>query len=53
MSLTCTLRVILNNIPQQKSDAIRRALEPDNVDFPENFVGKMHREVQSFHFGAS
>lgn len=36
MSLRCQVRVTLNNIPREKAEAVRRALEPDNVDFPEN-----------------
>lgn len=35
MSLTCQVQVTLNNISEQKADTIRRALEPDNVNFPE------------------
>lgn len=35
MSLTCQVQVTLNNISKQKADTIRRALEPDNVNFPE------------------
>jgi len=35
MSLTCQVQVILNNISKEKADAIKKALEPDNVDFPE------------------
>ena len=36
MSLQCKVQVILNNLTQQKVDSIRKALEPDNIDFPEN-----------------
>jgi len=36
MSLRCQVRVTLNNIPREKAEAVRRAMEPDNVDFPEN-----------------
>jgi len=35
MSLTCQVQVILNNISIEKADAIKKALEPDNVNFPE------------------
>ena len=35
MSLTCQVRVVLSSISKQKADTIRKALEPDNVDFPE------------------
>ena len=41
MSLTCKVQVVLNNIPKQKADSIRKALEPDNVNFPKNLSLKM------------
>lgn len=28
--------MFLNNISAQKAETIRKALEPDNIDFPEN-----------------
>ena len=35
MSLTCQVQVILNNISKEKAVAVKRAIEPDNVNFPE------------------
>ena len=35
MSLTCQVQVILNNISEEKAQTVKKALEPDNVDFPE------------------
>jgi len=35
MSLTCQVQVILNNISKEKAETVKKALEPDNVDFPE------------------
>lgn len=35
MSLTCQVQVILNNLSKEKAETVRKALEPDNVDFPE------------------
>jgi tRNA threonylcarbamoyladenosine modification (KEOPS) complex Pcc1 subunit len=35
MSLTCQVQIVLNNISKEKSEAVKKALEPDNVDFPE------------------
>lgn len=35
MSLTCKVQVILNNISKEKAETVKKALEPDNVDFPE------------------
>ena len=34
MSLTCQIQIILNNISKKKADAVKKALEPDNVNFP-------------------
>ena len=41
MSLTCKLQITLDNISAQKAEAIKKALEPDNVDFPENLTLKI------------
>lgn len=38
MSLKCKVQVILENISDKKADTIRKALEPDNVNFPENLT---------------
>ena len=38
MSLTCKVQVTLNNISQDKAMAVQKALEPDNVNFPENLT---------------
>ncbi len=35
MSLTCQVQVVLNNISKEKAEAVKKALEPDNVNFPE------------------
>lgn len=35
MSLTCQVQVILNNISKTKAETVKKALEPDNVNFPE------------------
>ena len=35
MSLTCQVQVVLNNISKEKAKTVKKALEPDNVDFPE------------------
>ncbi|QUC64847.1 CTAG/PCC1 family protein [Nitrosopumilus sp. K4] len=35
MSLTCQVQVILNNLSDEKADAVKKAIEPDNVNFPE------------------
>ena len=35
MSLTCQIQIILNNISKEKAEAVNKALEPDNVNFPD------------------
>lgn len=35
MSLTCRVKISINRISEKKAEAVRVALEPDNVDFPE------------------
>ena len=35
MSLTCQVQVVLNNISIEKAESVQKALEPDNVNFPE------------------
>ena len=35
MSFTCQVQVILNNLSKEKAETVKRALEPDNVNFPE------------------
>jgi hypothetical protein len=34
MSLTCQVQIILNNISKKKAETVKKALEPDNVNFP-------------------
>lgn len=34
MSLTCRVQIRLDNISKKKADAVRKALEPDNINFP-------------------
>ena len=31
----CQIQVVLNNIAKEKAETIKKALEPDNVNFPE------------------
>ena len=35
MSLTCQVQIILDNISKEKANTVQKALEPDNVNFPE------------------
>lgn len=34
MSLTCQVQVIISNITETKAETVKKALEPDNVNFP-------------------
>ena len=35
MSLTCKVQLVLNDISKEKAKTVKKALEPDNVNFPE------------------
>jgi len=35
MSLTCQVQIILNNLSKEKAQTVKKALDPDNVDFPQ------------------
>ena len=35
MSLICQVQITLNNLSKEKAETVKRALEPDNVNFPE------------------
>lgn len=35
MSLTCQVQLVLDNISKEKAETLKRALEPDNVNFPD------------------
>jgi hypothetical protein len=50
MSLECKVQVFLNNISTQKGEAIRQALEPDNVDFPEDLFFKINNQNSGLVF---
>ncbi len=41
MSLECKVQVFLNNISRKKAEAVHKALEPDNVDFPKGLSFKI------------
>jgi len=36
MSLTCKIQITLNSLSSEKAVAIKKALEPDNIDFPKD-----------------
>ena len=35
MSLTCQVQISLNNLSKEKALTVKKALDPDNVNFPE------------------
>jgi len=50
MSLECKVQVFLNNISEKKAEAIRKALEPDNIDFPKDLLFKIEKNEDSLIF---
>ena len=38
MSLICKVKITLDNISDEKIDTVQKALEPDNVNFPEGLT---------------
>jgi tRNA threonylcarbamoyladenosine modification (KEOPS) complex Pcc1 subunit len=34
MSLTCQVQIILNNLSKETAQTVKKALDPDNVNFP-------------------
>ena len=36
MSLTCKIQISLNSLSSEKTIAIKKALEPDNINFPKD-----------------
>ena len=35
MSLTCQVQISLNNLSKEKAQTVKKALDPDNVNFPQ------------------
>jgi tRNA threonylcarbamoyladenosine modification (KEOPS) complex Pcc1 subunit len=33
MSLTCQVQIVLNNLSKEKAQTVKKALDPDNVNF--------------------
>ncbi len=34
MSLICQVQIVLDNLTKEKAQTVKKALDPDNVDFP-------------------
>ncbi len=43
MSLTYQVQVVLNNLSEEKADAVKKAIEPDNVNFPKDLSLKIEK----------
>jgi tRNA threonylcarbamoyladenosine modification (KEOPS) complex Pcc1 subunit len=41
MSLTCKIQISLNRLSDEKAIAVKKALEPDNIDFPKDLSLKI------------
>ena len=41
MSLTCKIQISLNRLSEEKAIAVKKALEPDNIDFPKDLSLKI------------
>ncbi len=50
MSLECKVQVFLNNISDKRAEAISKALEPDNVDFPKDLSFKIEKGNRTLVF---
>ena len=52
MSITCQVQVSLNNLTKQKAESVKKALEPDNIDFPKglSLEVKNHNDKLIFNF---
>tara|TARA_B110001454_G_C12696624_1_gene424692 strand:+ start:318 stop:560 length:243 start_codon:yes stop_codon:yes gene_type:complete len=43
MSQNCKVEIIINNISDEKAKAIKKSLEPDNIDFPDGLFMKVEK----------
>ena len=43
MSVKCIVKISINNISEKKAQAVQKALEPDNVNFPKDLVLKVEK----------
>ncbi|MDE1764017.1 MAG: CTAG/PCC1 family protein [Thaumarchaeota archaeon] len=50
MSLECRVQVFLNSISEKKAEAICKALEPDNIDFPKGLSFEIEKINESLVF---
>ena len=50
MSLTCKVKITLDNISNEKIDTVQKALEPDNVNFPEGLTLNIEKKDKKLIF---
>ena len=43
MSLNCKLQISINNISEKKAETVKKALEPDNINFPKDLSLKVEK----------
>ena len=43
MSVNCKIEISINNISEEKAQAVQKALEPDNINFPNNLSLKVEK----------
>ena len=43
MSLNCKVQISINNISEEKAKAVQKALEPDNINFPNDLSLKVEK----------
>ena len=43
MSQNCNVEIIINNISDEKARAVKKSLEPDNVNFPDGLSMKVEK----------
>jgi len=49
----CQIEIAINNISKDKAKVIEKALEPDNVDFPQGLSLKIQNEENQLLFSFS
>ena len=43
MSVNCKIEISINNISEEKAQAVQKALEPDNINFPNDLSLKVEK----------
>ena len=43
MSQNCKVKIIIDNISDEKAKVIKKSLEPDNIDFPDGLSLKVEK----------